>query len=159
MKKIKLQGKQSGGDYMILDDDDYKKFGHLKFRKNTSGYADVWFQKKNTRAHILFIGKKTGYEIDHINNNRLDNRRANLRHVTRSQNRMNMRLYRNNKSGFKGVHHMKTYRNQNKGWRAHIQKDGNGINIGCFNSAIEAARAYNTKARELFGEFASLNNV
>ena len=89
--------------------------------------------------------------VDHINHNGLDNRRPNLRLATRSQNAANLGPYANNTSGYKGV-------DFNRGkWRARIREGGVRYFLGYFETAEDAARAYDTKAHELFGEFASLN--
>lgn len=94
-------------------------------------------------------------EADHINRDKLDNRRENLRLATPAENRTN---YAGNigKSGFRGV-------KQGKGrskWRADIQIKGKKVLIGgSYTSPIEAAKAYNERAKEVFGEFAYLNPV
>ena len=89
--------------------------------------------------------------VDHINQDPLDNRRQNLRLATRSQNAANLGPYANNTSGYKGV-------DFNRGkWRARITQDGVRYFLGTFDTAEDAARAYDQKALELFGEFASLN--
>ena len=89
--------------------------------------------------------------VDHINHDPLDNHRHNLRLATRSQNAANVGPYANNTSGYKGVDF-----NQGK-WRARITQHGKRHFLGTFDTAEEAARAYDSKALELFGEFASLN--
>jgi len=96
-------------------------------------------------------------EVDHINGDRLDNRRANLRIVTKQQNRQNIgkQSHREMTSRYKGVvQHPKTLR-----WRAIVKTGGKQRHLGYFATEHEAALAYNTAARELFGEFARLNEV
>jgi len=89
--------------------------------------------------------------VDHRNGNGLDNRRANLRPATKSQNGANRLIAASNKSGFKGV-------DLKKGrWRAQIKVVGSKIHLGYFDLAEEAARAYDMAAIEAFGEFATLN--
>lgn len=90
-------------------------------------------------------------EVDHINGNRLDNRRENLRICTHAKNMVNRGVYKNNTSKFKGV---SKHKGENK-WRAIVA----GKQIGQFDTDIEAARAYNAKMIELHGEFAKLNPV
>jgi hypothetical protein len=87
-------------------------------------------------------------EVDHINLNGLDNRRDNLRLATNSQNNMNVRRYRNNKSGFKGVHLAKGR------WRASIRLNYKLYHLGYFDTPEEAYGAYCEAAKERFGEFA-----
>lgn len=96
----------------------------------------------------------TGYpQTDHINGDGLDNRRANLREATHTENSSNRRLARNNTSGYKGVDWHKASRK----WRARVKVDRKSKHIGCYSTAEEAARAYDVAARELHGGYASVN--
>jgi len=95
-----------------------------------------------------------GMEIDHIDGNGLNNSIENLRLVTPQQNHFNTRLKKlNNTSKFKGV----SWNEQCKNWRASIIFNDKFIHIGRYKSEIEAAKAYDRKAKELFGEFARPN--
>jgi hypothetical protein len=99
--------------------------------------------------HRLFAGAP-GMDVDHINGNGLDNRRCNLRPATRSQNNMN-RAKRRGVSKFKGV-------SPKRGkWRAYLKTGKKQHNLGVFESEYDAARAYDVKAKEMFGEFARVN--
>jgi len=91
---------------------------------------------------------------DHINGNGLDNRAANLRPATVSQNLCNRRKTKaNTRSKYKGLEWDKTQRK----WKARIQHNGRKIYLGSFSNEIDAAKAYDEKARKLFKEFACLN--
>jgi hypothetical protein len=90
--------------------------------------------------------------VDHANGNPLDNRRCNLRVCTESQNQAN-RVRFNSKSGLKGV----SWIPWKKRWAAKITHNYRGVTIGYFRDKVDAARAYDTKAAELFGEFARTN--
>ena len=92
-------------------------------------------------------------KIDHIDGDGLNNRRANLRHCTNQENCRNQGLARNNRSGFKGV---SWYPNSGK-WVATIWDGKRKVFLGYYADPVEAARAYDAKARELFGEFARPN--
>lgn len=94
-----------------------------------------------------------GMEVDHKNFNRLDNRLFNLRIATRAQNQANARLRPDNKSGFRGVH----FRNREQKWGARTGNDGKWL--GTFETAIDAARAYNRAAKKKYGKFAKLNCI
>jgi hypothetical protein len=94
-------------------------------------------------------------EIDHIDRNRLNNIWSNLRECTSSENKANRTKQSNNTSGYKGV---SWHKRANK-FRAKIQFQKKPIHIGLFTSAEEAAAAYNTKAKELYGEFANINII
>ena len=100
------------------------------------------------RALILL-----GTHVDHINGDRLDNRRFNLRLCTNQQNQMNKTKRVGSSSRFKGVYFQKTSRK----WVAAIQKDRKLKHIGLFSDELDAARAYDAAAKEAFGEFAWLN--
>jgi hypothetical protein len=125
-----------------------------KCKANNSYYAVRGGKKGETKTvpmHIHIMGR-LGCEIDHINGDSLDNRDENLRPATESQNLANRGKQRNNTSGYKGV-----ARNNKTDWMASIQFHGKHLFIGNFKDKIPAARAYDRKAIELFGEFAYTN--
>lgn len=108
---------------------------------------------KGKFLHEIILNPREGYFTDHINGDRGDNRRCNLREVTNAQNKMNSKLSKNNRFGYKGVtlFHGEII--------AQIGLKRKYIRIGPFDTPEEAALAYNQKALELFGEFAKLNDV
>jgi len=93
-----------------------------------------------------------GQCIDHINGNGLDNRRANLRFATPAQNVWNSRR-KKSASGYKGVYSAKG----EKKFGAAIRCNKKRIHLGCFDSAIDAAKAYDTAAKKYHGQFAQTN--
>lgn len=95
--------------------------------------------------HQLLMGKKKGLEIDHINGDKLDNRRQNLRHITHSENIINSKIQSNNKSGYKGVY-WSNYANK---WIANIKKDGIQRCLGWFINKGDAVKA-RKKAEKLY---------
>jgi hypothetical protein len=104
--------------------------------------------------HRLILGIPPGACVDHKDGDGLNNRRINLRAATYSQNGINRGRPRNNTSGFKGVtRHSRT----SKFWKAGIEINRKTVYLGRFQTAEEAARAYDSKAYEVFGEFAVLN--
>jgi len=90
---------------------------------------------------------------DHVNANGLDNRKANIRPATRSQNTCNTPKYKSSRSKYKGV----TWHKQRKKWYARIRIRGRAISLGYFNDQTEAAKAYDNAAKKLHAQFASLN--
>lgn len=104
--------------------------------------------------HILILNHPS-LEIDHKNLNGLDNRRLNLRPATPSQNQRNSTTSRGNKSGYKGV---SFYKREAK-WGAMSKNNGKAKWLGYFDSAIEAAKAYNDFVKKIEPEFARLNRV
>lgn len=151
------------GKFTIVDKDMYEylnqwkwctlkqKNGCYAYRTMHIGVVDGKQKNKTIAMHRLILGAKKGQECDHINHDTLDNRISNLRLCTRSQNNQN-RKPRKCTSKYKGVHWNKL----NKNWRAMIRL-GKQEHIGCFEDEKDAALAYDTKARELFGEFAYTN--
>jgi hypothetical protein len=104
--------------------------------------------------HRLILNPPAGFVTDHINGNRLDNRRINLRIATHRQNCQNQRP--------KGLHSQyigvtKIRQGKWERWMAQIRHDGIRIHLGYFTDEIEAARAYDQAALAHHGEFASLN--
>lgn len=89
-----------------------------------------------------------GYEVDHIDNNSLNNKLENLRLATRSQNAMNKKRHTTNTTGFKGVKS-----SGYGGFIATITLDGKNYHLGTFSTKEEAHEAYCTKAKELHGLF------
>lgn len=155
MAKIELTQNKT----VILDDADIELVSGYKwcaFKRDKKYYAltSVRFHGKNTNLlmHMLILGKKPGYEIDHKNNDGLDNRRCNLRHATRSQNNMN-KLKSKGTSIYKGV----SWSNYHQAWKAQIKKDKVDHHLGYYSSEIEAAMIYNTATDKYFGEFAKPN--
>jgi hypothetical protein len=101
-------------------------------------------------AWLYVTGSWPAAEIDHINGDKADNRFANLREATSSQNKWNAGASSRNKLGLKGVaFHKKSGR-----WRAIIGKDNKSITIGYFATPGEAHAAYCTAAERLHGDFA-----
>lgn len=97
------------------------------------------------------LGRKLrkGEYVDHKNRNGLDNRECNLRLCTQSQNNANTKINKRNKSGCRGV----SFNKEKQKWRVQIQRE----HLGYFSNLEEAAKTYDEKAIELFGEFAVLN--
>ncbi len=133
MKIMKL----TRGMHTIVDDDDYAKFGHLKFfskRSTTKDYAVRSVAKgKCQRLHNLIMCPPEGLIVDHKNGDGLDNRRANLRIVTRSQNT----LYgcRNKTSSLRNVQ----YKARRGVWEVNIRV-GQYASEAAAGIAAEAAR-------------------
>lgn len=92
-------------------------------------------------------------EVDHINNNTLDNRRENLRLANRVENCQNTRKKSTNKSGYKGVH----FHKQSGKWRAQIKVGSKYLSLGLFLTPEIAAEAYKNAAIKYHGEFANFD--
>lgn len=103
--------------------------------------------------HRFILGCQTGEEADHRNHNTLDNRRCNLRKCTSAQNKWNIRIGASNSSGYKGV----SWDKSKLKWSSKISLNDKTINLGRFERREDAAKAYDARAVELFGEFAHVN--
>lgn len=110
-------------------------------------------KQKKVMMHRLILGAKDGEEIDHRNHDGVDNRLCNIRKCTQSQNCQNRKPYKNSLSKYKGV----SWNTQHKKWRVTVIKNKKQYHVGLFDSEIKAAKAYDAKALELFGEFACTN--
>lgn len=150
MKKIRLQN----NIFAVVSDRDFKMVSKYHWYLHTNGYVRCSTPTK-MYLHRLILSPKENELCDHINGDRLDNQRKNLRICTQSQNFMNVGKRKHNTSGFKGVCFDRT----RVKWIAQIQKDGVNINIGRFEKKINAVRAYNRTALKLFGSFAYLNKI
>lgn len=152
MMKIQLtKGKET-----IVDDENYEKLSKFKWVLSDNGYAIRWgtkSERKTVFMHCQIIERPKGFEVDHINGDRLDNRRENLRIVTLEQNRFNRKKQLGTSSIFKGVQWHKCH----KKWIACIRFRKKLIHLGYYDSEQEAALAYNNAATRYFGEYAKLN--
>ena len=141
-----------------LDPESFEKIKHRKWFINNRNYVACSINRKYTLLHRFILDLEHGNKtcVDHINANRLDNRLSNFRKCTFAENLRNQRVYKNNISGYKGVN--KRLRSDGQfSYRARIRHEGHLFQLGTFSNPEDAALAYNHKALELFGEFASLN--
>ena len=150
MKEIDL----TQGKVALVDDEDYEYLNSFKWHCTTWGYALCSSGYKDgkqnlTRMHRWVNETPEGMETDHINGNKLDNRRCNLRTVTHSQNAIN--YHRPNRTGYRGIE------KRGNSWRACITVNYEKIRLGSHSSAIDAARDYDILARQYHGSAAVLN--
>lgn len=146
-------------DYLIYDDGriySKKRNIFLALPIDIYGYITINLDQKNYKHHVLlanhFIPNPDNKPyIDHINGIRSDNRLENLRWVTRSENGFNRKQNETNIYG-KGVSLDKN-RNSNKKYLARITSNNKTVYLGYFKTPEEASIAYQTKAREIHGEF------
>ena len=140
------------GLYAYVDAADYEWLNQWHWRVH-NGYAGRQEKGKLIFMHRQILQPPVGKVTDHINGNRLDNTRANLRNVTPGQNMHNKGKHFGSASIYKGVF----YEESRHQWQARIYLRKRYFFLGRFDSEVEAARAYDRAAVELFGEFARLN--
>jgi hypothetical protein len=159
-RKIKL----TQGKFAIVDAEDFEQLNKFKWypEKSRRTFYAIRNEKKQgcgnkqiiVKMHRLIMNSPPDLSIDHINHNGLDNRKANLRIVSQTQNVWNARKWATKcSSRYKGVNFTK----MNNKWRAKIMHKRKWFNLGYFDDEESAARAYDAKARELFGEYSCLN--
>ena len=118
---------------------------HTGYYRTTGGYQTV---------HEILLGKApVGYVWDHIDGDKTNNSRSNLRLATYSQNNAGQKKRPGFTSKFKGVY----LRSDGKKWVAQIKIGGRAKNLGSFLLEEDAAKAYDIAARGYFGEFARTN--
>ena len=116
------------------------------------GYVRTTMRGKTVYFHRLVMGVSEE-EVDHVNMDRLDNRKSNLRLATHAENQQNRRMHRDNKSGFKGV----CLDTRSGKYFAYINADNRRTYLGHFNSKEEAYEAYDRAALKLHKDFARTN--
>lgn len=151
MKEIAL----TQGQVALVDDEDYDKMSGRMWQIHTLGYARTTIEGRSCYMHRLVTNAARDEEIDHINGNKLDNRKANLRKATRFQNMQNVgpRYGGNKSSRFKGVY----WDGSTNRWKALLTVARTKHRLGGFRDEIEAARAYDAAAKQHHGDFAWLN--
>jgi hypothetical protein len=146
------------GRSALVDDDDFARVSEYQWHITSSGYVAgmvlIDGAQKLVYLHRFLLDAPPSQVVDHINGDRLDNQRDNLRLVTRAQNQWNRKVQRN-RSGYKGV----SWHRRKRKFYARIQANGQRYHLGYFDTAEEAAQAYDDAARLLFGEYARLNGV
>jgi len=150
MKKIEL----TQGKFALVDDDDYKELSKYKWC-----YSDGYAVRTGPRPlqeriimHRVVNRTPFGLITDHINHNRLDNRKDNLRTCDKSKNGMNRGKNKNNTSGYKGVH----FKKDKDKWCARITIGRKIIFLGYFDNPEKASNAYHNAAINIHKEFASI---
>lgn len=148
--------KRNEGLFAIVDDEDYDWLNQWRWcaihtGRRSGGYAmrmardESTGKQKSILMHRLILNAPEDMLVDHVNGDSLDNRRSNLRLATFKQDRANRRLFKNSKSGFKGVHFDKDLGR----WKLTVSAH--------FDTAEEAAHMYDRIVRMLHGEFAKTN--
>jgi hypothetical protein len=160
MKEIEL----TRDKVALVDDEVFEMINKKRWYATHFGYASRKSTKKEkangapsvTYMHRQITNAGKEKDVDHINGNRLDNRKENLRVCSRSENLRNQKRKSPSKTSvYKGVCLVK---NTQK-WRSYIYYDEKAHHLGTFDSETKAALAYNKSALEHYGEYALINKV
>lgn len=140
---------------MLVDSDIWEHIRRFCWYENPNGYAETNMpigQRKSKRVmlHVMvFSDCPAGLFRDHINGNRLDNRRVNIRYVTIQQNNHNHGKSKRNTSGHPGVR----WESDRGKWFARIKVNNQTINLGRYSSLEDAVRAREEAEKKYFGEY------
>lgn len=166
VKTVPLGGTKAAGRVALVDDKNYElvmRYRWYAWEQQRPGHTNGPYAQTN----IMVNGRKTTTQmhkllapqwskIDHADGNGLNNQENNLRDGSGARNNRNQRGKRTSVSGYKGVSIHQSHGRRPR-WRARIRHNGAQSLIGLFDSPEAAARAYDAKAIELFGEYAWLN--
>ena len=145
-----IEGTMADGSTFIFDKEDFELVSPYRWRKDCKGY--IWYRNpsKNItiRLHRLITDATDG-QVDHINRDKSDNRRCNLRMATPSENAINRKLRVTSTSGVTGV----TFSTQTNSWRAYITIDKRQVHLGFFDTKEEALEARTKAAAKHYGDF------
>jgi hypothetical protein len=142
------------GGVTLLDDEDYARYSAWNWWKSGAGYVSrrVRSERRTITLSRAIMNAPADLQVDHVNGDRLDNRRSNLRLCTQSQNNANARMCKGT-SRFRGVH----WCSRTRDWIARIRVNGRTKHLGIFVDEVAAARAYDEAMVREFGEFALTN--
>lgn len=118
---------------ILIDSEDFERCKSVSWCVDNVGYANGCYKRKTVRMHRFILNAPKGFEVDHINHNRLDNRKSNLRIVTHQENQHNLAIGKSNTSGYKGVY----YNIAHNKWCCQIKVNGKSI-AKLFNTKDEA---------------------
>jgi hypothetical protein len=141
---------------VVIDAADLPLVSQFTWYYNPEGYAmtrkTIEGKRTTIWMHRLIMDANPGQKVDHRDGNGLNNQRANLRFATAANNMQNRRKRKDALSRYKGVTQLASGR-----WHAQIHHERKTYHIGTFDFEEDAARAYDERAAELFGEFARFN--
>lgn len=155
MQTIKL----TKGKYAILDDEDFETLSIYKWNFHNQGYAVRSLFKGSSKRHDVVLMHRqimktpSNKDTDHLNGNKLDNRKCNLVICDTKHNMRNRKGNSLSSSRYKGV----SWQKQINRWRAYITVDNRFRHLGTFIREEDAANAYNIAAYKYFGLSARLN--
>jgi hypothetical protein len=131
------------GKFAMVSNQDYNQLSKFKWSYHGEGYAARDHGNgKTSLMHHMILTPAEGFQIDHVDRNKLNNQRENLRYATRSQNSINSKIRIDNKSGFKGV----SWSMSKMKWMAQITRNKKRNTLGYFLNINDAESAYRQEA-------------
>ena len=150
MKYIEAKAKNKTA-LILVDEDDFEFIKSFSWFADKKGRSQMNYDYNTVKMHHLIMGFPIGdMEIDHIDCNKSNNCKNNLRIVTKSQNAWNKKISRNNVSGYKCIH----FHTPSNRWRVIIGKNNKKHYIGQYTDIEDARIAYLNAVSELHGKFA-----
>jgi hypothetical protein len=143
------------GTTSLVPTDVIETLNQYTWCREGTGYLMSRTFGRAVKIHRIIMNPKPKDFVDHKNGDPLDNRYENLRICSKQQNEFNRKIHSNNTSGYRGV----SFHSQTKKWRATINFNKKQYSLGFFETASDAAKAYNRTAAELFGDFARFNVI
>lgn len=137
------------GEIALIDREDLEKVQQLYWGLTAQGYIHSKFEGRMVRLHLYLLDFPDSI-VDHINRNKLDNRKCNLRLCTHKENSRNRKILKRNTSGFTGVYFDKP----SGKWRARIKVGRKNIHLGYFEKFEDAIEARKFGELKYFGDFA-----
>lgn len=142
--------------YSLVDEEDYENAMKYKWNSFGDGYARGTFKGTSIFLHQFVLGKAPdNMVIDHINGDKLDNRKENLKFATKNQNGQNRPKAKNASSQYIGVSHD----TRSCKWKAQSHFEGRNMSLGSFDDELEAAKKYDTFVLVHFGKDARTNGL
>ncbi|MDN4061153.1 HNH endonuclease [Massilia sp. YIM B02769] len=142
------------GEVALVDDDMVEVLSRYRWHADSRGYVVAHTGDQIVRMHRIVMKPGVEQVVDHVNGDKLDNRRSNLRSCTHAENMRNRKMHENNQCGAKGVY-MDSRKRRNP-YRAQIRVDGVKIGLGSFGTLEDASAAYRAAAKKYHGDFAAI---
>lgn len=156
-KPITLHSRHKASLVALVDDEDYALVQGYKWFMSPQGYAWAHDYSQGWQAgmrgsvlmHRLIMGATQGQTVDHVNRNKTDNQRGNLRLASYSEQNLNTKTRSDNTSGHRGVY----WESRRNCWRVCLNHDNKQLHVGQFKDKLLAIAAYHAKATEVYGGF------
>lgn len=135
---------------VIIDESDYDRVSQHKWWIMPLGYINTRIAGKYVYLHRFIAQTPKGMVTDHINGDKLDNRKSNLRICSTRENVINSKLSKNNRTGFRGT----SFRKDRNKYSAYIMVNRKKISLGTYEYLEDAVNARVAGERKYFGIFA-----